>query len=288
MIDLHTHSTASDGTFTPQQLSQLAVERGLKAVALTDHDTVAGIAEFMNCPKSMGLTRFIPGVEVSSIFHKRELHLVGLFIDPTYRPLLNLLAKISHDREQRNLIIIKKLCAMGYEITYDEVCDEAGGDIIGRPHFAGVLMRKYDFATRQDVFDACLKRGTSGYAPRILPVPQQVLETVHGAGGCVVWGHPIYRDKGERSFMRRVLKQLVPAGLDGVEAYYSGFSAVQERTVIDMVTEFGLAISGGSDFHGDNIPDINLGIGYGDMKVPDELIDELEKRARQWRETIDD
>jgi 3',5'-nucleoside bisphosphate phosphatase len=283
MIDLHTHSTASDGTLTPRELALLAAECGLNAVALTDHDTVAGVNEFINGTGWEGSTRLIPGVEVSSILNKRELHMVGLFIDITNRRLLDLLGKISRDREQRNLIIIKKLCTMGYEISYDEVCAEAGGDIVGRPHFAGVLMRKYDFSTRQDVFDVCLKRGTPGYAPRVLPHPEQVIETVHAAGGCVVWSHPIYRDKGERSFMRRVLKELVPLGLDAVEAYYSNFSPAQERIVLDMVAEFGIAVSGGSDFHGDNIPEIKLGTGYGELNVPDELLEELEKRAQQSR-----
>jgi 3',5'-nucleoside bisphosphate phosphatase len=278
MIDLHTHSTASDGTFTPSKLAALAVERGLKAVALTDHDTVDGIAEFMAGAAENSI-RLIPGVEVSSIFNKRELHLVGLFLDIENRQLLDLLAQIRRDREYRNLIIVQRVCDMGYEISYDEVMAEAGGDVVGRPHFAGVLMRKYDFSSRQAVFDACLKRGTRGYVPRKLPQPQQVIEVIHAAGGCVVWGHPIYRDKGERSFMRRVLKTLVPAGLDAVEAYYSNFSPAQECIVKDLADEFNLALSGGSDFHGANIPDIELGTGYGELNVPDELLDELAKRG---------
>ncbi|MCF6175312.1 MAG: PHP domain-containing protein [Victivallaceae bacterium] len=278
MIDLHTHSTASDGTFTPRQVAGLAVEHGLKAVALTDHDTVDGITEFMAGATGNNI-RLIPGVEISAIFNKRELHMVGLFVDTENRQLLDLLAQIRRDREYRNLIIVQRVCDMGYEISYDEVMAEAGGDVVGRPHFAGVLMRKYDFSSRQAVFDACLKRGTRGYVPRKLPQPQQVIEAVHAAGGCVVWGHPIYRDKGERSFMRRVLKVLVPVGLDAVEAYYSSFSPAQESIVKDLADEFNLALSGGSDFHGANIPEIELGTGYGELNVPDELLNELEKRA---------
>ena len=213
MIDLHTHSTASDGTLMPQQIVELAIERGLQAIALTDHDTVDGIVEFMGGGAVGSTIKLIPGVEISSILNKRELHLVGLFINYENRQLLDMLEQIRADREYRNLIIVERVCDMGYQISYDEVMAEAGGEVVGRPHFAGVLMRKYDFSSRQAVFDACLKRGTRGYVPRKLPHPKQVIETIHAAGGCVVWGHPIYRDKGERSFMRRVLRELVPAGL---------------------------------------------------------------------------
>jgi predicted metal-dependent phosphoesterase TrpH len=279
MIDLHTHSTASDGTFSPAQLINLAVDRGVSAIALTDHDTIDGIAEFMATGAGFDSVRAIPGVEVSAIFNRRELHLVGLFIDPANQRLLNLLEQIRADREYRNLIIVQRVCDMGYEISYDEVLAEAGGEVVGRPHFAGVLMRKYDFSSRQAVFDACLKRGTRGYVPRKLPQPHEVIATIHAAGGCVVWAHPIYRDKGERSFMRRVLRELVPIGLDAVEAYYSSFSSAQEATVIALANEFKLALSGGSDFHGANIQEIELGVGYGELNVPDELLIELAARA---------
>ncbi len=281
MIDLHIHSRASDGTLTPRQIVELAIERNLQAIALTDHDTIDGIKEFLLGAANESEIKLIPGVEVSSIFNKRELHLVGLFIDSANRQLLDMLEQIRVDREYRNLIITERVCDMGYQISYDEVMAEAGGAVVGRPHFAGVLMRKYDFSSRQAVFDACLKRGTRGYVPRKLPHPRQVIETIHAAGGCVVWGHPIYRDKGERSFMRRVLRELVPVGLDAVEAYYSSFSSAQEATVKELAAEFNLALSGGSDFHGANIPDIELGSGYGELNVPDQLLTELEKRARR-------
>ena len=286
MIDLHCHSTASDGTLSPAQLVKTAVDYNLKALALTDHDTVAGIEEFLNQQSQHPACRLIAGVEISSLLNNRELHLVGLFIDPDNAALRQLLTQIRHDREQRNLTIISRLNELGYEINYTEVKAAAGGAVIGRPHFAAVLMQKYHFPSRQAVFDACLKRGTGGYIPRRLPAPQTVIDIIHQADGCVIWAHPIYRDRGERSFMRRILKLLVPVGLDGVEAYYSGFSAAQQQTVLELAAEFNIMLSGGSDFHGENIPDIKLGRGYGDLQVPDELYPLIEQRATAYRTKI--
>lgn len=278
MIDLHAHSSASDGTLSPGELIALAARQNLTAVALTDHDTVSGLEEFIAAARETTVYP-VPGVEISAFYNNREIHLAGLFIDSHNQNLLELLKQMRIDREERNNVILNKLRSLGYHISEEEILEEAGGECVGRPHFAGALMKKYDFESRQDVFDQCLKRGTPGYSPRKLPPPDKVIEVIHEAGGLAVWCHPIYRTKGERSFVRKMLKLLVPMGLDAIEAYYSIFSTQQTQMLLTMAQEFGIAVSGGSDFHGDNQPHIKLGSGDGNMEIPDDVFFSLAKLA---------
>ena len=278
-IDLHTHSRASDGTSAPAELFRLAAAVGLAAVALTDHDTTAGLAEFLAAGAEDPACRAIPGVELSCRFAAREIHVVGLFIDPADPDLAAFLLRQRRAREDRNREMLRRLAVCGFPLSPEEpefeVPDRSN---IGRPHFASALRRRYGFGSNQEVFDRLLGHGRPGYVPRRLGDPEQAIETLHRAGGVAVWAHPVYRCREDTAFLRRVTKTLVKLGLDGLEGYYSLFGAPETERVTRVAEEFGLALSGGSDFHGENSPQIALGTGCGGLRVPAELLAALEAR----------
>lgn len=274
-IDLHTHSTASDGAVTPAGLVDEARALGLSAIALTDHDTVGGMAEFMARGAEFDDVETIPGVEVSVDLFGREAHIVGLFIDYEYAPLLELLAEIRGNRDLRNQKIVDKLRAAGYNITMAEVLDIAGGDSVGRPHFARILVDKGYFPESQAVFDRCLKRGQVGFAPRVLPEPARAVGLIHDAGGLAIWAHAAHRRKNDRSHVKKTLTRLLEHDIDGVETLYTTFSEEQTAMMREFAAEHDLLESGGSDYHGANQQKVALGTGFGDLRVPETLLHPL-------------
>jgi len=281
-IDLHTHSTASDGSYTPTQLIDLAEEIGLSAIALTDHDTISGIPEFLeHATKVDGLTA-IPGCEISINFSNKEIHIVALFIDYKNEELLELLSEIRENRNKRNDQMIAKLQNLNFDITIDEVLEVASGESVGRPHFADVLISKGYFSERQQVFDAVLKRGRGAYCHRVLPTLERALSTIHNAGGIAIWAHPVYRKKNERSYVRKTLRYMSRYEIDGVETHYPLYSDWQHQMLREVAAELGILESGGSDFHGANQPGIDLGIGKGNLKIPYSIF-ELQKEAADKR-----
>lgn len=281
LIDLHTHSTESDGSCTPTQVLELAERQNLGAVALTDHDTTAGVDEFLTAAEGRSIIA-IPGAEISTTFERREVHIVGLFIDHKSSDLNNFLKKIADGRHERNQGIIAKLQARGYDITLKEAAEQAGGDIVGRPHIAKTLLNKGGFESMNDVFDRLLKRGRPGYVARPLTSPPEAIAQIHGAGGVAVWAHPIFRQAGEYPWCRKAIKYLKRHGLDALEVYYSSFNEEQSNALIDYAVEFDLGMSGGSDFHGDN-HESTIGIGNGGLRVPFKFYEQLLVRAEKYR-----
>ncbi len=278
-IDLHTHSTASDGTFTPSELFAAAVELKLSAVALTDHDTVDGLAEFLAAGKENPECEAIPGVELACTIYMREIHILGLFIDRRSTALLAFLEKCRQERAKRNRDIFLKLHFLGYELAPE--MPEFGGkplDRIGRPHFAQAIKNRYDFATSQQVFDKLLGHNRPAWVPRHLPSPQEAIAAIHAAGGVAVWAHPILRDANERAFLTRACRKMSAWGLDALEGYYSLFSARETEMITETAEKFGLSLSGGSDFHGENSPNIVLGFGAGGLRVPEQLLYRLKEK----------
>ncbi len=285
-IDLHTHSNRSDGSCTPAELIALAAEAGLAAVALTDHDTTAGIPEFLEAARSYPELEAIAGVELSTAFGAREMHIVGLYLDPDAPTLKTFLAAQREARTNRNELIRLKLNTLGYPLRLDDPAFSAVSDAasIGRPHFARALMNNYGFPSLQSVFEKLLKRGAPAFVPRKLPDPVQAIEAVHAAGGIAVWAHPVYRERNERAFARRILKRFQPLGLDAVEGYYSLFGPGETKMITELAELYGLALSGGSDFHGKNSPGIALGSGAGKLRVPAALLAPL-RAARSRRQS---
>lgn len=279
-IDLHVHSSSSDGSDAPGGIAELAAAAGLAAVALTDHDTVGGIPEFLEAAKRFPELEAISGVEISTMFGNRELHIVGLYLDHANPELCAFLEEMRRNREVRNEAIRIKLNSLGYPLTWDHPALAAAGDTasIGRPHFARALMEDYGFPTLQSVFDKLLKRGCPAYVQRALPDPVRAFDAIHAAGGITVWAHPVYRERNERAWARRVMKRFAPLGLDAVEGYYSLFGPGETQMVTELAGIYNLALSGGSDYHGRNSPNIGLGIGAGKLRVPADLLAPLKER----------
>jgi hypothetical protein len=277
-IDLHTHSTASDGTDSPARVLELAAELGLKAVALTDHDTVAGLPEFLAAGERHPEIEAVPGVEISCSYSCREIHLVGLFVDHRSADLTEFLERRREDRIRRNCAMMEKLRTLGFELSWDDPEFAAGADgNIGRPHFARALMRRYGFSSMAAVFEKLLGHSRPAFVPRQLPSPAQAIEVLHSAGGVAVWAHPIYRDRSERAWLRRGLRRFTEWKLDAVEGYYSLFGPNETALVTELAAAFGAALSGGSDYHGGNST-VALGTGAGGLRVPAELLTGLKAR----------
>lgn len=274
-IDLHLHSNASDGSYTPSELVDLANSLNLGAIALTDHDTLSGLSEFMEYGKKFPGILTVPGVEISVDFVGKELHILGLFIDYNFQPLEDLLCEIRKNRNARNELIIHKLQEMGYDITLQEVLDAAGGESVGRPIFAKILIEKGHFNEPQDVFDQCLKRGAPAYCSRVLPSPKQAIEKIHEAGGLAIWAHPLHRAQTDRSYLRKTLTELMQYQIDGIEALYTSFTSSQTKAITEVAYEFSMPISGGTDFHGTNQTGISMGTGTGNLKIPFSIYESL-------------
>jgi hypothetical protein len=276
MIDLHCHSTASDGSCSPTELGVLAAEAGLRALALTDHDTVGGIPEFVaGMPSDI---EAIAGVEISTAWYGTSMHLLGLFVDIENAVLLTLLDELREQRIRRGKHIVERLVSRGCAIDYEEVCAEASGDSLGRPHVARVLVNRGYCSDFRDAFNRYLSDEHVGDIRRWLPLPAEAIAAVHAAGGIASWAHPSGVHKPARSRLRRTTATLKAAGIDALETYYAQYSDEQTKTMCEIADEYGLKRSGGSDFHGENTPHLSLGIGTGNLHVPDELLDDLRPR----------
>jgi len=280
MLDLHTHSTASDGTLTPAEMVRQAVAAGLTAVALTDHDTLAGLTEFMAAGANAAVET-VPGVEIACSWYGRSLHLVGLFVQADNQPLRRLLEKVRDHREKRNLAMLAKLADAGLPLTYDEVRRTAGGKVIGRPHFAAALVARGYCRTAEEAFARYIGRGAAAYVRRYLPLPTEALKALHDAGGVAVWAHPCGGSQDcTLSRLRQIGRHLRKHGLDGIEAFYSDHSRPQQEMLLQLAAELQLLPSGGSDFHGDNMPGVSLGYGRDrNLDVPDAWLSALRRRS---------
>ena len=277
-IDLHTHSTASDGSFSPTELVKLAKEMGLRALALTDHDTIEGLEEFIKTGKELDLET-VPGTELSAYFEKGTLHILGYFIDFHSPKLKDRLKKLQEARAERNPKIVKKLQALGSPITYEEVVAISGGGQIGRPHFAKLLLQKGIVKTFDEAFECFLKKGAPAYVEKDKIFPRECLEIILEAGGIPVLAHPFTLHL-ENDALEAFVKQLKDWGLRGIEAYYTEHTPAQTAFYLKLAEKYGLCVTGGSDFHGKNKPEIKLGLGYGNLRVPYRLLERLKEVAK--------
>ena len=270
--DLHTHTTASDGTFTPTEVVRAAAEAGLAAVAVTDHDTVGGLAEAAEAARSLGV-RFVPGVELSAIGPPGKCHLLGLRIEPDNAPLRQTLHALSEDRRTRNGRIAERLQAQGVPITLAEVTAVAPtGANVGRPHFAQTLVEKGIVATIPEAFERFLGDRAPAYVPAASLSPEEAIGLIHGANGLAFLAHPglVRLNSGET--WRERLADLRRIGLDGLEVYYPKHSLPDIDRFRDLARDLGLLVTGGSDFHGANKPDVPLGIVLEGQGVPFSLL----------------
>ena len=318
MVDLHVHSTCSDGTYTPEELVDYAIQKGLTAFALTDHDTLNGLdrairyAEELRQAQAASPVSFsynnaddrfpvsfsrndaaarlpvssvpdadiprvpeiIPGIELSTEYQGKDIHMVGLFIDYRQPEFAHYLEDFIHSRENRN----EKMCALlrehDIDITYEALLTEFPGAVITRAHFARYLLSHGYIQSLKEAFDRYVGDHCPCFVPREKVTPAQAVELILGAGGVPVLAHPIlYHMSDDR--LDTLVAELKKIGLVGIEAIYSTYNTAEERQIRGLASKYDLKISGGSDFHGANKPKIDLGTGWGKLYVPDEVLENL-------------
>lgn len=279
MIDLHTHTTHSDGSLSPAELAEAAVAVGLSAVALTDHDTTSGLAEFMQA--AGGRLRAVPGVEISTDYWPGTVHMLGYFIEPG-GPAEAMLVALREGREERNMAVVQRLNDLGCPLTLEEVAAQAGGRVIARPHFAQAMVARGFVRDREEAFARYLGRGMPAYVRRRKFSPEESVRLIRGAGGVPVLAHPFSINLQTRR-LRHLLAGWREAGLEGIEAWYPAHPPSRTASYLKLAGEFDLVATGGSDFHGTAKPDIRLGVGFGSLRVPDDVVDRLAARRPQGR-----
>lgn len=275
--DLHTHSCFSDGTCTPEQLLQMAENIGLKAVVLCDHNTVAGLPDFMAAARQ-GKVEAIPGVEFSTEYKGAELHILGLFIQPQhYETVTGLLEELLRDKERSNRGLVEKLNTAGYRLDYEKIKKTVSGGYVNRAVIAAEMTRLGYVPSIKTAFKTLLSESSGYYVPPKRLDAYEAIRFIKSIGAVAVLAHPFLNldEAGLRSF----LPKAVEAGLDGMETLYPKFTDEETKLAKAVVKEYGLLESGGSDFHGENKPDIQLGVGRGTLQVSSELLEALRGRA---------
>jgi hypothetical protein len=279
-VDLHTHSTASDGTFAPDAVAVLAKQSGLVGFALTDHDTIAGLPDAERAARELNL-EFVPGVELScQVPYPGTLHLLGYCIDPHSPRLRDVLHRLIDARDARNPQMVRKLNELGIAITMNEVRDAAGGEVVGRPHMAAVLVRKGYAGSSKDAFNKYLGRGAAAYVEKERLSPREAIETVLAAGGVPVLAHPVQLRAENDAQLERIVKDLVDLGLQGIEVIHSDHDAAQVERCTRLAVHFNLLKTGGSDFHGINKKEVQLGLANG-RRIPRQFMDDLLARNHE-------
>ena len=273
MIDLHCHSIFSDGTCSPEELVALAEQGGLTALALTDHDTTAGLDRFMTAGETSSVET-IPAIELSAEFGRIPLHILGYFLDTENPALQEALTWVREGRAQRNFQMLEKLNTLGYDLTMDEIRKHAGDELVGRPHFAAVLMERGHFKHPNKIYQQLLGKDKAAYVNRRRLSPERCVELICGAGGVAAIAHP-GQMKLTSNKLRRLIRQLLPHGLGGLEVLHPSHKEHQVLAFERICVELGLAVTGGTDFHGALTPDLRLGTGFGTLHVSDPLLDKL-------------
>jgi len=280
ICDLHTHTTASDGSDTPSKLVQEAKYCGLRAVAITDHDTVEGLDEAIEQGKALGV-EVIPGVELSVLFPKGNMHILGYYIQKDSPYLRDVLGIVQEARRQRNPRMIKRLQELGIPITLEQLEEMAKGGQIGRPHFARALVKMGVVKSVGDAFKRYLARGAKAYVPKSVLSPKEAIDAIHKAGGLSVLAHAFSLGCKHFGELESIVEGLATDGLDGIECYYSEHSHDLTRALIGLARRLGLAVTGGSDYHGKAKPYIHLGRGKENLNVPYECVLELKERLNR-------
>ncbi len=280
MIDLHTHTTASDGSLSPRELVQLAKDTGLEAVAVTDHDNTDGLFEAMEAGKDLGIP-VIPGIELSARF-ERELHIVGLFIDWQNPLLQDTIEELKTFRKNRNQYTLQKLQELGFSLTMEEVRALATGHVMGRAHFARAMVNRGYVQSTKEAFQKYLGNGRPAYSANQMLSPAECIRLIHQCGGLAFLAHCHFLKK-EGSDFTDLVDELVSAGLDGLEGYYTEYTPEKQEEYLMVCRERKLLISGGSDFHGAMKPDIHIGTGFGNLCVPDELLEAMIQKRKQMQ-----
>jgi 3',5'-nucleoside bisphosphate phosphatase len=272
VIDLHTHSTVSDGSDPPARIPELAHAAGCRAVALTDHDRQDGVAAASARAAELGV-ELIAGVEISCE-HPGTMHLLVYFLDPREGPLQDELIRLQEARDTRNRRMADLMGQLGLPVTYHEIMDEAGGMGAGRPHIAKILVRKGVVGSIQEAFDVWLAKGKPAYMDKERLAPADAVRLALASGGVPVLAHP-WSLESSPADTEAIVAELASDGLRGVEAIYGRYSPEQRSAVAAIAGRHRLVVTGGSDHHGTYKPDLQVGVGRGDLNVPDFVLDDL-------------
>lgn len=274
-VDLHVHSDRSDGTYTPAQLVDYALQKGIAAFALTDHDTIEGLDEALSYAADKPV-EVVPGIEFSTKYEERDVHVVGLYIRydaPAFRAKLQ---SFVDSRINRNMKMCANLQSAGIDITYQKLCEENPGAVITRAHYAAYLTKHGYVSDRTEAFAKYVGDDCPYFVPREKVTPMQAVSLILEAGGIPVLAHPplYHMDKESLNALVRLLKE---AGLMGIETLYSSYSTQDERDMFHLAKKYELLPSGGSDFHGENKPGLDLASGYGKLFVPECFLEDMKK-----------
>ena len=278
-IDLHVHSSVSDGTLSPTELVTEAVNCNLAAFALTDHDTTDGVAEAMEAAKisteAGQAIEVIPGVEISAEYKTQDIHILGLLIDPNAEPLHTALKQAVLAREKRNEQMAKNLANGGLDIDIQRLRAAYEPDtVLTRAHFAKYLYETKQIASIEEAFKRYLNPDGPFYVPRKYISPKDAITLIRKAGGVPVLAHPLIYHLPEQE-LDALIKQLKEQGLGGLEVFYSANTGFDEGIIRRYANRYDLLMTGGSDFHGNNKPQIALGSGRGNLKIPYSVLEHL-------------
>ncbi len=278
-IDLHTHSTCSDGSYSVRELIDYAHEKELAAIALTDHDTIDGDDEAVSYGKEKYPDmEVIPGIEFSTVNEGKDVHVVGLYINTKDQAFKDKLATFKNARVERNIKMCKKLTEGGLPMTYEELTEAFPNTAITRAHYAKFMLEKGYIKSRQEAFDRYIGDNCPYFVPRENITPEMAIDLILENGGVPILAHPVIYHMSDAKLEALVVR-LKEAGLKGLEAIYTTYEAYEERQMKELAQKHDLLISGGSDFHGTNKVGIDLAVGYGLLFVPEELLMPIKKSA---------
>lgn len=274
-IDLHTHSYYSDGSCSPKELIFEAKKAGLCAIALTDHDNTDGVAEAVNAGKKYGV-EVIPGIEFSVKNEVGETHILGYGID-IYNPVLTeAIERSKKSRQMNNVRTAEALQSLGFDVTVEDARAISPKGLLGRAHFAKVMVNKGYVKTVKEGFDKYLQKGRPGYNSLRLFDAAEAIDIIHKSGGKAFLAH-LHLTKFKGNELEEYVKKLKGMGLDGIEGYYTEYDGKMEKEYLLLAEKYNLLISGGSDFHGSNKTDIKIGVGYGNLKISYDLLEKIIK-----------
>lgn len=273
-VDLHVHSDKSDGSMSPATLTAYAAEKGLRAFALTDHDTIDGLAEAMEAAKQFPDLEVIPGIEFSTEYKGRDIHIVGLYIRYDDPEFLQYLKDFQDSRTRRNEKMCNNLAAAGIDISFAKLQAEFPDSVITRAHYARYLLDHGYVGSLKEAFDRYVGDHSKYFVPREKVTPVQAVQLILRAGGIPILAHPVLYRMSDAA-LEELVSQLKDAGLIGMECIYSTYSSAEERDMKRLADKYGLTYSGGSDFHGKAKPGLDLATGFGKLFVPETILDDL-------------
>jgi len=280
LIDLHTHTNESDGTYSPQELVDAASAAGLEALAISDHDTLAGYDAAQPRARDKGLD-LVCGIELSTKFHGRTAHLLGYFLNGLPADgFRDWLSEMQATRRDRNVRLAARLASLGIDVSLEEV-ERRGRSLAGRPHFARIMVEKGYVSSIQQAFDEYLDESAKGYVDRQEPELTAAVGRIRAAGGLSSIAHPVrlgYRDPEK---LRASVSEMRQAGLSAIEVYHSDHGPAEVAQYLELAREFDLGVTGGSDFHGDVKPGVELGRGPGTLNIPLSVLERLRERQPQ-------